>query len=213
MTEELDIYDASLRPLGRMERGEAHRTAQWHRTFHCWIVDVRRGRIVFQTRSFDSKTHPGKLDVSAAGHLAAGESVESGVREVEEELGIAVHFADLVGAGDRVEVSDSAAGIHNREYQSVFFLRTELDLSEFVPDPGEVAGLAALPIPEAIDLFAGRLRALDVATIRVEPSGALSPGRRSVEIADFIPRIQRYYLAAAIAAERVFEGKRDIAIS
>jgi len=213
MSEVLDIYDASLRPLGKMEREEAHRTGQWHRTFHCWIVDVSRLRLIFQTRSFASKTHPGKLDISAAGHLETGETVEQGVREVEEELGISVNFADLVAAGDRVEVSDSLTGVKNREYQSVFFLSTKLTLADFVPDPKEVAGLAALPIRQAIDLFTGRIASMEVETVTVEPNGKLTPGRRRIEVSDFIPRIQRYYLAASIAAERVCDGNRDIAIS
>jgi len=213
MSEELDIYDASLRPLGKMDRDEVHRTGQWHRTFHCWIVDITRLRILFQTRSLITKTHPGKLDISAAGHLAAGESVADGVREIAEELGITVTVDDLISAGERVEVSDSPSGIKNREYQSVYFLTTHHDLFEFSPDPSEVAGLAALPIAEAIDLFSGRVPFIEVDTVSVEANGSLIPGRRRIEVADFIPRIQRYYLAATIAAERVSAGKRDIAIS
>lgn len=213
MSEELDIYDASLRLLGKMERGKVHRDAQWHRTFHCWIVDVNREQIFFQTRSLNSKTHPGKLDISAAGHLATGESVEDGVREIEEELGLKIDFAELISAGDRVEVSDSLNGTKNREYQAVFVLVTTLGLEEFRPDPNEVAGLAALPISEAIEFFAGRTASMEVDTVAVEPDGKLTPGRRTIELGDFIPRIQRYYLAATIAAERVCQGKRDIAIS
>jgi hypothetical protein len=118
-----------------------------------------------------------------------------------------------VAAGERVEVSDSLTGVRNREYQSVFFLLTDLDLSQFTPDPEEVAGLAALPIQQAMDLFMSRVSTLDVETVTVEPTGKLTPARRKLAVADFIPRIQRYYLAALIAAERVCEGKRDIAIS
>lgn len=213
MAEELDIYDANLRPLGRMDRIEAHKTGQWHRTFHCWLVDVERRRILFQTRSQTTTTHPGKLDITAAGHLSAGESVEDGVREVQEELGIEVDFNALVAAGERVEVSDSLTGIHNREYQSVFFLSTRLDIDQFKPDPGEVAGLAAVDIAASFDLFGGRVDSIVVPTVTVAADGSLSPGSRAIRVDDCIPRIQRYYLAATICAERVCEGKLDLAIS
>lgn len=213
MGEMIDIYDASLRPIGTMDRVEAHKTGQWHRTFHCWIVDIVRKRIIFQTRAFNSKTHPGKLDISAAGHLASGESVEDGIREIQEELGLDIQFDELISAGNRVEVSDHPGGPKNREYQAVYFLKTKLEITDYRPDPGEVAGLASLPIPDAIELFSERLPSLTVQTVGVEPDGSLRPQLRTIELTDFIPRIQRYYLAATIAAERICDGKQDIAIS
>lgn len=212
LAEVLDIYDASLRHIGTMERGEAHATGQWHRTFHCWIVDVSRRRIIFQTRSIDNKTHPGKLDISAAGHLEAGESVADGIREVQEELGLTIDFSDLLSAGDRVEVSDRHGGPHNREYQAVYFYVADLGLEQFDPDPAEVAGLASIGIADALDLFSGRVKSIEVETVDAE-AGAQNKGTRAISTEDFIPRIQRYYLAASITADRLCDGKLDIAIS
>jgi isopentenyldiphosphate isomerase len=213
MPEIIDIYDASLRHMGSMEREQAHLDGQWHRTFHCWIVNTANRSVIFQVRSFDSKTHPGKLDISAAGHLAAGESVDDGIREIGEELGLTVSMDDLISAGERVEVSDKPNGPRNREYQSVFFLVTELALEEFSPDPKEVAGLASLPIDSGLDLFSGRTPSISVSTVDVQPDGSLMSRMRTLTRDDFLPRIQRYYATALIMAERICDNKRDIAIS
>lgn len=213
MSEELDIYDANLRPQGRMDRVQAHRTGQWHRTFHCWLVDTAARRIVFQYRGPNTDLYAGQLDVTAAGHLAAGETVEHGVREVQEELGIEVRFEDLIFAGERTEAVDTDDGVRNREYQSVFFFPSTVELHQLRPDPAEVAGLAALPITGALDLFSGRTDAVDAETVMLAAGGALRPGRRLLVREDFAPRIPRYYLAATICAERLCDGHRDIAIS
>jgi isopentenyldiphosphate isomerase len=213
MPEMIDIYDANLCPLGSMEREQAHLTGQWHRTFHCWIVNTVERSLFFQVRSFISKTHPGKLDISAAGHLTAGETIEDGIREVEEELGIEVRISDLIAAGQRVEVSDKPNGPLNREYQSVFLFPTTKVISDFSPDPEEVAGLASIPIDRGLDLFAERVDSIVVPTVDVSPDGVLVPRMRSITKDEFIPRIPRYYMAALILAERVCDGKRDIAIS
>ncbi|WP_407645941.1 NUDIX hydrolase [Actinacidiphila oryziradicis] len=103
-----------------MDRIEAHLQGKWHRTVHCWVVSAERGgQILLQKRSDTMKNFPGLLDVSAAGHLEAGEPVEAGLREVTEELGIEVDRSRLHHLGERVEVADQKNGQRNREYQSV----------------------------------------------------------------------------------------------
>ena len=213
MTEHIDIFDASLRPLGEMERVKAHKKAQWHQTFHCWVIDTTRKHILFQVRSAHTKTHPTKLDISAAGHILAGETIDEGIREVQEELGLELQMSDLIFAGKRVEVSDGLTGVKNREYQSVFFYATNQTLVDFKPDPLEVSGLAAIPLQEAIDLFSKSIDQVDVDILNVADDGRTSLGRRTLKVDDFIPRIQNYYLTASIMGQRLSEGRLPLAIS
>ncbi|WP_233522994.1 NUDIX domain-containing protein [Peribacillus saganii] len=53
----------------------------------------------FQLRSEEKKDFPSLFDISAAGHILANETVEDGIREVKEELGIDISMNDLEYVG------------------------------------------------------------------------------------------------------------------
>lgn len=212
--DQIDIYDADLRPLGRMDWLEAHKTGQWHRTFHCWVYSsAEGGKLLFQARS-PHGNFPNLFDVSAAGHLDAGETLLDGVREVQEELGIRVDSDALHHVGERVEVADQANGQRNREYQSVYLLQLDEEATPLTPDPKEVWGAFWMRLSDGFDLFSGRKEHVSVTGIEYQESdGGYRPATRTVSTEDFIPRVQRYYLAALICVERVLDGKSELAIS
>jgi len=216
MAEIIDIFDANLRHLGTMDRVEAHRKGEWHQTFHCWIVNlaIEYGAVLFQLRSSTIANFPNLLDVSAAGHLEAGEKVEEGIREVSEELGIPVKISQLHPLGCRVEVADQTNGQRNREYQSVYLFHLDQPLSEYKPDPGEVTGLFWLPIETGLKLFASALPAVEISGIHYDQrSGRWLNESRIVKMSDFVPRIQQYYLTVLIMSERLRDGRVPLGIS
>lgn len=215
MPENIDIYNANLEPIGQMERRQAHREAHWHRTFHCWVVTaLPQPAVLFQMRAPRMKNFPNLLDVSAAGHITAGESVEDGVREVREELGLPTEIDNLHFLGERVEVADQDNGQKNREYQSVYLWQVDVPLTSYKPDAHEVYGLFWLPINAGCDLFDGSLESLEIEGIEyAEAEGRFNASTRTVAASDFLPRIQRYYLAALINAERLLDGRNPLAIS
>ncbi len=213
---DIDIFDANLKPIGSMERIQAHLEGQWHRTFHCWLVSNRGdGALLFQQRSATMKNFPGMLDVSAAGHLDAGEDIADGLREVREELGLPVNLADLVDLGQRVEVADQENGQRNREYQSVFMYVTDLSLGSLAPEPEEITALVWLPLPAGMALFTDALESLSLEGYTFEGSspGLWEPFTLEVTQKSFLPRIQHYYLTALIMAERLLRNAGPVAIS
>lgn len=214
MPDTIDIFDADLRPLGSMDRKEAHRAGHWHRTYHCWIVRAEPvPALLFQRRALTMRNFPGLLDVSAAGHIETGETVDEGVREVTEELGLARASFDPLYIGDRVEVADQTNGQRNREYQAVHLAVLDANIP-LKPDPSEVWGVYWMQLDEGLDLFSGRTDAVDVVGLEYDQaSNTYPPSQLRVSIDDFLPRHQRYYLAALIASERLLQGKPDIAIS
>ncbi len=216
MSEKIDIFDANLKHIGVMERTQAHMEGHWHRTFHCWIVSPKEnGSLLFQQRSMKMKNYPGLLDVSAAGHLEAGEPISAGIREVREELGIEIDESRLKALGERVEVADQANGQKNREYQSVFMYETDQPVTSFKPDPTEVAALFWLPIPEGMRLFESRTREVTVSGCSFEAgtNDTWKPLTKRVRIEDFLPRIQQYYLISLIMADRLIKRSGPLAIS
>ncbi|MFF0824168.1 NUDIX domain-containing protein [Micromonospora haikouensis] len=216
MAERIDIYNANLEPIGVMDRIEAHIRGEWHRTFHCWIVSGDDGgQLLLQKRADSMRNFPGLLDVSAAGHLEAGEQVLDGLREVSEELGLTVDPDGLHHLGERVEVADQSNGQRNREYQSVYLYRCDEPLASYRVAPDEVAALVWLPIAAGMDLFVGRTDSLSLRGRTFEESDGARWEEFSLEVTreSFLPRIQRYYLTTLIMAERLLSGAGPLAIS
>src|SRR5438477_6157990 len=94
--ERIDVLTADGRPTGiRKSKTEIHRNGDWHRAAHVWIV-ASDGRVLVQRRSLRKENNPGLWDVSAAGHLSAGESaIEAAVRETAEEIGLELSSNEL----------------------------------------------------------------------------------------------------------------------
>lgn len=214
MVELIDIFDANLRPLGVASREEVHREAHWHRTFHCWVVSAREGdSLLFQLRSPHAESFPGRFDVSAAGHLRAGESVHDGLREVEEELGVEIPAGSVHFLGHRIEVSDQARGYRDREVQAVHMVRLDLEPREYSPQLSEVAGLVWLPVDAGIRLFFGKDPRERAYGIRYDHSaGGWRPFDPELSVDAFVPRLENYYLAVCLMAERLLRGRFPLAI-
>jgi isopentenyldiphosphate isomerase len=187
----LDAFADDGTFLGALPRDEVHRRGLWHHTWHLWIV-TGRGTIVVQRRSTAKAVHPGLLDVSAAGHLAAGEVPADGLRELEEELGVTADPAALVALGIRRD----AVGT-DREIVHEHLLRDDRPLEAYRPDPAEVAGLLEVPIAGLPDLpgLVPRPRAayerIAAAAAQHLGSGPWTPGPRSSSASASAPTANR----------------------
>ena len=98
-----DIVDAQGQPTGQtVTRSAAHQQGIRHRTTHLWILRRRDGQtdILLQKRCADKDSFPGCYDISSAGHIPAGQDfVASGLRELEEELGLTAKAEELIFCG------------------------------------------------------------------------------------------------------------------
>jgi isopentenyldiphosphate isomerase len=131
----LDVFDDRGWHQGVKRRDEVHRDGDWHLAFHLWVV--RADGVLLQRRARSKDSWPGRLDATAAGHLLAGEAIRDGLREAEEELGVAYAFGDLTELGVH-RVDESA----NRELQHVFAVRDERPLEAWTRfDREELDGL------------------------------------------------------------------------
>jgi len=117
-----------------------HRDGDWHRAAHVWIIGAG-GRILLQRRSMKKENNPGLWDVSAAGHVSAGETaIETAIRETEEELGLKLSPSELRPAGSIAESCVLNGGRYiDREFHEIFVVRRDVDLQSLVLDPEEVA--------------------------------------------------------------------------
>lgn len=135
--EYLDIVDENGNPTGEtIERKIAHKTGVRHRTTHIWIVRKKDDRIqiLLQKRSKNKDSFPGCYDISSAGHIPAGDDfAESGLRELEEELGLTIQEEELIACGfHRVFTEDKFHGIPyvDNQISKVFLLWKDIEIEE-----------------------------------------------------------------------------------
>jgi isopentenyldiphosphate isomerase len=136
----IDVFDDRGWHLGSKPRSAAHRDGDWHLAFHLWVTTP--DGVLLQRRARSKTAWPGALDATAAGHLLAGEAVRDGLREAEEELGVAYTFDDLLPLGRHRVAEPLAAGGINREIQHVYAMRDARALEAWTDfDRSEVEGL------------------------------------------------------------------------
>lgn len=142
----LDVLDPDGRRSGRVsERGVVHREGSFHAAVHVWVVRVRADGgydLLLQKRSAEKDSFPGCYDVSAAGHIEAGEDVlAAAVRELAEELGIRAEADSLHYVGERL--SDLSGSFHgkpfiNHEKNSVYLYQEPVDIEDLTLQRSEV---------------------------------------------------------------------------
>ena len=147
MADELiDIYDENnnLLKIQKM-KSEAHKNGLWHRALHIWIYNSN-GEILLQLRAKEKPLYPDMWDISAAGHISAGEDpITSGLREVEEEIGLKLKKEDLdfwMIRKHKVIFRD----IKNNEFYYVYFFKFEGDINQLKLQKEEVQKIKFLPI-------------------------------------------------------------------
>lgn len=152
--EPIAVLDAAGAPTGEVKpRAAVHRDGDWHAAFHLWVLSG--DEVLLQRRSERKASWPGHLDATAAGHLLAGEAVLDGLREAEEELGVA-YAADAVTPLGRWTIDEPRPVGRNREVQHVFAVRDERALDAWTGlDRVEVDGLVAMALSGFAELAGG----------------------------------------------------------
>jgi isopentenyldiphosphate isomerase len=141
MTELIDVLTPEGDPTGvRKPKSEIHLRGHWHRAANVWIV-ATDGRILLQRRSPRKENNPAVWDVSAAGHLSAGEtSIDAAIREVQEELGLRLRAEELRFMTTLRESCVLNRGTYiDNEFHDIFIVRRDVDLASLTLDPEEVA--------------------------------------------------------------------------
>lgn len=147
--EKIDVLDPkTLEKTGVTKlRTAAKEDGDWMATFNVWVIQTQpEPAIVYQLRSPHSTWEPNKLDVSAGGHLSAGEEPLDGVREADEELGRSYKKEDLISLGARKHEE-------NHTLCNIFMIEDNADFSEYKLDPEEVTAVFLCPLSRLLEVF------------------------------------------------------------
>lgn len=153
--ERIDIVDENGIPTGEtVDRTVAHRNGIRHRTTHIWIVR-RRGEqieILLQKRAKYKDSFPGCYDISSAGHIPSGvDFVASGLRELQEELGIVIDADELIECG--LHKTFARNQFHDIPYvdnqvAKVFLLWKDMEIEDMVLQEEEIESVMWMDFEE-----------------------------------------------------------------
>jgi len=131
----------------------AHKNGLWHRCSHIWIYNSN-GEILLQLRTKNKKLYPNMWDISAAGHVGAGEDpIISALREMHEEIGLSIkqenlHFLKIK------KKKTIYKEIKNNEFYYIYLLKFDGDIKKLTLQKEEVSKIKFL----GIDAFEQELK-------------------------------------------------------
>lgn len=171
--ERFDIYDDQQQWIGTAPRNEVHAKGYWHRSFHCWIVrdEGDKRMVLFQRRRDIKDTFPGYYDITAAGHLVAGEQLQDAHRELEEELGVHTSFDALTylfTATQQLQGEVRGIPFLDREFSAVYGLCLNQPLESYVLQASEVDSLYEAPLDDLLALFRQEKDAVQASGVRAQ---------------------------------------------
>ena len=147
MEEYIDIVTKTGAPTGQSAlKSEIHNKGYYHNTAHIWFY-TDKGEILLAQRSAKKVICPLLWDVSVAGHIDAGETIESGaIREIKEEIGLDLLEDDLTKVGVYPCFQTYPNGIIDNEFHHTFIVKLNVTLPSLTPQPEEVEALKLVSI-------------------------------------------------------------------
>jgi isopentenyldiphosphate isomerase len=123
----VDILNEKGKKTGvRKTREHAHVKGLWHRAAQVWVYNSK-GELLLQKRSMQVLTKPGLWDISAAGHVSAGETPkQSALRELYEEIGIKADPKDLKRVLIKRYIGSPKRGYLDKEFDYVYIFKHDL---------------------------------------------------------------------------------------
>jgi 8-oxo-dGTP pyrophosphatase MutT (NUDIX family) len=208
----IDVFNDRYELIGTEDKKIAHARGLWHRTFSALAIRPAARQVLLQKKApgrygFD---RPDYADITVGGHYEAGEDIPDGVREIHEELGLPVSYADLHSIGLRQTAVTLAPDYIEREFQHWHLLPLECGLQDIPLADAEVTGLVELGIGDAISLAAGD-REMVPARYATRAGSGLEYTEASLSRADLIPNylnLDQLYLRVFVAANRYCAGER-----
>jgi isopentenyl-diphosphate delta-isomerase type 1 len=129
--EYLDILSEKGEPMGvSRTSSDAHTEGLIHRAVHVWLVNSQKC-ILLQKRAAEKEAYPNYWDISASGHVSAGQtSIEGAQMETKEELGLSLPASAFIYfATFREQIILNNNTYINKEFQDIYIVRMDVKLS------------------------------------------------------------------------------------
>lgn len=204
----INIFTIDGTLIGEKGKEQVHFDGDWHKTFHLWIFFKKDNKIyqTLQVRSNNKKLYPNLIDCSVAGHYTKNEIVSDGVREVKEELGIAIEFNQMHFLG--IRKSEYRTGNYsNNELQYIFLLEREIDLNEIYFNQTEVESILIVDNEKIRELFVGKIDSIPcIGNTIMNGNYVLKDFNICKE--DFIPTSDSYFYNISLIISQFHKNKK-----
>ena len=144
--EYLDVLDENGKKTGKIKTKEQIiKDRDFYRIVNLWIINPKTKNVLIQKRSENKEISPNKWDLTAGGHVKAGEnSLEAIIRETREELGIDISKDKILKA---FEVKYDK---EKRNFVDVYILEKDVNINKVTLQKNEVADIKYFSIEELI---------------------------------------------------------------
>ena len=141
MEEYFDVLNEFGEFTGKIAtREECHERGLWHRAIYGFVFN-HEGDVLLQKRSANKKLWPNLWDITAGGHVLAGEfGTQALIREIKEELGI-----DVVEDEVKYLVGSTSVNIKgniiNKHFNECYIVMKDIDISKIKLQEEEVSDI------------------------------------------------------------------------
>ncbi|MCB0463182.1 MAG: NUDIX domain-containing protein [Flavobacteriaceae bacterium] len=154
MEEYIDIVTKEGFSTGKSAlKSEIHTKGHYHNTAHVWLY-TNDGNILLAQRAASKTICPLLWDISVAGHVDAGETIEdAAIREVFEEIGLSLNKNQLQKIGVFECFQSYPNGIADNEFHHTFISELTIDIKELKIDKNEVESVKLVSLSEFENLI------------------------------------------------------------
>ena len=139
MSELFDVLNSNGEYINKTaSREECHKKGLWHKAVVLFILSEDNKKILLQQRGANKKLWPSLWDMTAGGHVLAGEfGYQACIRETKEELGIDIDKKSMEFIG--VTTSENIKNdIINRHFNEHYIVHKNIKLKDIVLQKEEV---------------------------------------------------------------------------
>ncbi|CAK7082730.1 NUDIX domain-containing protein [Tissierella carlieri] len=192
--EQSKIFDEYRNQIGVATRKDIHRFGYWHETFNCWFISKENETdyLYLQLRSNIKKDYPNLLDTTVAGHLLANETVQDGVREITEEIGIDISFQELIPLGIIAHCIVSEDLI-DKEIANIFLYKSEKSFDNFTLQEEEVSGIVKTKFKHFAELWLDERETIKIKGFLIKKDGEKVLIDENVGKNKFVPYQIKFY--------------------
>lgn len=139
MEELFDVLNEKGQYINRIEtREKCHKEGLWHKAVVVFIINSK-GQVLLQKRSANKKLWPNMWDITAGGHVLAGEfGFQAIIRECKEEIGIELNPKDITFLGAGIS-TNKKGDIINNHFNEYYVANKEIDETKLELQEEEVS--------------------------------------------------------------------------